>query len=243
MTEPAVSDGREYWESIAASWLGWTQMPGVDPYGEAFNLPELLTLVPPPESLTLDIGCGEGRVGRLLTAQGHAVVGLDGSPTLTGEARGQGAAVAVADGARLPIGAAVADLVVSSMVLMDVPDLADHLAEIARVLRPAGTLVMSVSHPISNAGFALGDEHLTYALGDYYIEERTDVPATRDGRSMPFRYWPRTLSTYLTALGNAGLAVVEAREPRPSAAFVDALPQARQWTRVPMFLHLRAVKR
>jgi 2-polyprenyl-3-methyl-5-hydroxy-6-metoxy-1,4-benzoquinol methylase len=44
-----------------------------------FNLPEFLRLVPARGRLAVDIGCGEGRLGRVLTRFGHRVVGIDAS--------------------------------------------------------------------------------------------------------------------------------------------------------------------
>ena len=67
---------REQWEDQASAWLAWARAPGHDSFwrhhGEQFN-----RLLPPPGALTLDIGCGEGRLSRQLTAGGHRVVGLD----------------------------------------------------------------------------------------------------------------------------------------------------------------------
>jgi ubiquinone/menaquinone biosynthesis C-methylase UbiE len=38
----------------------------------ALSRPHFLELVPPPGELTLDIGCGEGRMARALAAEGIA---------------------------------------------------------------------------------------------------------------------------------------------------------------------------
>ncbi|TMA36985.1 MAG: methyltransferase domain-containing protein [Deltaproteobacteria bacterium] len=48
---------------------------------------QFLALLPPPRRLTLDLGCGEGRLSRDLETRGHRVVGVDGSPTLVRLAR------------------------------------------------------------------------------------------------------------------------------------------------------------
>ena len=235
-------DARAHWNSIADDWLSWTSIPDQDPYGTECNLPALRDLVPSPAGLTLDIGCGEGRVSRLLRSDGHHVVGVDGSPRLARFAHDGDTPVAVCDGARLPVASGIADVVVSSMVLMDVPDLDGHVTELARVLRSGGTLVVAVTHPITLAGFPMRDEHETFAMGDYLHEQMHDWVSSRNDRSIAFKFWQRPVSTYLSALGRAGLGVVEAREPRPSDALVAKDPDASQWTRVPLFLHLRAVK-
>jgi len=235
-------DPRRHWDDIAGTWIDWTRTPGQDPFGDGLNLPALMELVPEPFGRTLDVGCGEGRVARLLAERGHAVTGLDGSPRLARHAWEHGVGVGLADGAALPVANETIDLAISCMVLMDVPDLDGHLGELARVLRPGGTLVVAILHPICVAGFPLGDGFGTFALGDYLAEEPMEWTSTRNEASIAYRFWRRPVSTYLTVLGAAGLAVVEAREPTPSSGLVARLPEATQWTRVPLFLHLRAVK-
>jgi 2-polyprenyl-3-methyl-5-hydroxy-6-metoxy-1,4-benzoquinol methylase len=42
----------------------------------------LFEILPEPGGLTVDLGGGEGRLARELTARGHRVVGIDGSETL-----------------------------------------------------------------------------------------------------------------------------------------------------------------
>ena len=82
-----------------------------------------LPLVPPPERLTLDIGCGEGRLTRDLSRLGHRVLGIDASPaTVTAAASvpGAGGWVAAGDAAALPVAGAVADCAVAFMSLQDI---------------------------------------------------------------------------------------------------------------------------
>ena len=78
---------RDAWEDEAARWIAWARSPGTDHFFWRFSLPALLDLTPAPGRLTVDMGCGEGRVGRELIARGHRVVGIEGSPTLAQAAR------------------------------------------------------------------------------------------------------------------------------------------------------------
>jgi ubiquinone/menaquinone biosynthesis C-methylase UbiE len=68
------------WEDQADNWLAWARTPGHDAYWSYRDA--FLPLLPAPGRRTLEVGCGEGRVARDLTARGHRVVGLDASPTL-----------------------------------------------------------------------------------------------------------------------------------------------------------------
>jgi SAM-dependent methyltransferase len=71
-------DLRDRWERDAADWIRWAREPGHDSYWR-FHREPFLELVPPPRRLTLDIGCGEGRVTRDLRQLGHRVIGVDAS--------------------------------------------------------------------------------------------------------------------------------------------------------------------
>ncbi len=76
-----VPQNRGAWELEAENWLRWARTPGHDAYWfyrDAF----FETLVPPPGRLTVEVGCGEGRVTRDLRGRRHRVVSVDGAPTL-----------------------------------------------------------------------------------------------------------------------------------------------------------------
>jgi 2-polyprenyl-3-methyl-5-hydroxy-6-metoxy-1,4-benzoquinol methylase len=66
------------WERHADGGIAWARTPDHDSYwhfhGEAFR-----ERLPPPGRLTIDVGCGEGRLSRDLKAAGHNVIGVDAS--------------------------------------------------------------------------------------------------------------------------------------------------------------------
>ncbi len=133
--------------------------PGHDSYWK-FHREAFLPLVPHPGRLTVDLGCGEGRVGRDLAARGHRVVGLDASPAMAHAAAGHPEAagrVVVGDAARLPLAAGIADCVIAHMSLQDVDDMEGAVREIARVLEPGGRLVLAIVHPVNSAGGFIGE--------------------------------------------------------------------------------------
>jgi SAM-dependent methyltransferase len=63
-----VSEG---FESRAEQWLAWARTPGHDAYWH-YREP-FFALLPPPGGRVLEVGCGEGRVTRDLTARGYAI--------------------------------------------------------------------------------------------------------------------------------------------------------------------------
>jgi SAM-dependent methyltransferase len=93
----------------------------------------------------LDAACGEGYGSAILAAAGaDSVTGVDVDPKVVEHARATHPAdFAVADVAALPFGDDAFDLVVSFETIEHVPEPPAALAELARVLRPGGTLVIS----------------------------------------------------------------------------------------------------
>ncbi|HYW23181.1 MAG TPA: class I SAM-dependent methyltransferase [Terriglobales bacterium] len=229
---------REAWEAHADEWTAWARHPGHDSYWR-FHREAFFALLPAPGRLTLDVGSGEGRVARDLAALGHRVLAVEPSPTLSrraAEAGGGLLGVLRADGAHLPFGDAVADLVVAFMSVQDMDDMQGAVREFGRVLRPGGRLCLAVEHPINSAGAFRGREpDAEFAIaGDYFQARRSMMTAERDGLRMTFDGYHWSLEDYFAALERTGLLTEALVEPRPRTGG--------RWDRVPLFLDLRAVR-
>src|SRR5437868_11680916 len=101
----------------------------------------------------VDLGCGYGRHLRELLQYGHRAIGVDRSALLLAEAAlgAPGATLVRADLRALPLHAssvAAAFCFYSSMFLGSEADAEAALAEAARVLRPAGSLVLTSDNPL-----------------------------------------------------------------------------------------------
>jgi SAM-dependent methyltransferase len=197
---------KDLWDSQAENWVLFARTPGHDSSHEQTNFPPFLDLLPPPGRATLDVGCGEGRVGAELTRIGHRVIGIDSSPRLVELARERHDAV-VADAADLPFDDEAFDLVVAYMSLMNLDDLEGSVHEAARVLEPGGKLCASVLHPLFAAGEWLDPDDLG---SPFVVPAYFDAPAKvwvseRDGVTMTFHDRPIPLSSYAQALEAAGL--------------------------------------
>jgi SAM-dependent methyltransferase len=232
------------WEANAAAWVVWARAPGHDSYWR-FHRDLFLELVPPPGRLTLDVGCGEGRVARDLKALGHRVVALDASPTMVAAAREADPELEVhlADAAALPFPDGAADLVVAFMSLQDVNDFEAAIAEAGRVLEPGGRLCLAIVHPLNSAGTFEGDavDAPFVIRGSYLGRAANDDMVEHDGLEMRFHSEHRPLQDYAEALAAAGILVERLREPAmPEHGFRS--PESARWQRVPLFLHLRAVR-
>jgi SAM-dependent methyltransferase len=231
---------RAAWDQEAAAWIEWARAPALDHTFWGFNLPALLELAPAPGGLTVDIGCGEGRVARELIRRGHTVVGVEGSEALAAAARASEPSfeVHVADAMRLPLDEGTADLAVASMSLLNIDAMPEAVGEVARVLAPGGRFCFSLVHPQSSAR-PLGDHP---EAGSYFAEYGYAEDRDRDGRRMTFHDIHRPLSAYTAALEAAGLLIEALREPVPGEAYLGEHPEMAKWTRSPCFLHVRAVK-
>jgi SAM-dependent methyltransferase len=115
---------RDRWEAHANAWIDWARTPGHDSYWR-FHRDQFLELVPAPGRLTIDIGCGEGRLTRHLKCLGHIIAGIDASPSLAAAARAADPSMAIirADAAALPLADGCADLVVAFMSLHDIDEM------------------------------------------------------------------------------------------------------------------------
>jgi len=238
------ADLRTEWERNAPAWIAWAREPGHDSYWQ-FHRDLFLANVPKPGRRTLDLGCGEGRFSRDLTAMGHRVVGLDVSPAMLDAAHRAEPSIPVclADAAGTPFADGSFDLVIAFMSLQDVDDAATAIAEAARVLEPGGRLCIAVVHPFSSAGaFESAEPDSAFRVEISYLDvSYLEDTVVRDGFEVRFPSAHRPLHVYFDALTNAGLLVDRVVEPRLPEQAIHA-ERARRWQRMPLFLHIRAVK-
>jgi SAM-dependent methyltransferase len=232
------------WRGQATAWARWARTPDHDVFFWRYNLPRFLEIVPEPGRLTVDVGCGEGRLCRELAARGHRVMGFDQSEVLVELAADDGSTpVAVADGGALPVRGGAADLVVSFMVLQDVDDLDGVVRECARVASPGARLCVAIVHPLASAGDFVDEESADspFVITRSYADTtRLVEPMERDGLAMVFHSEHRPLSAYTAALERAGFVIESLREPLPADDVLGDHPRLQRQRRVPWFLHLRA---
>src|SRR5262245_58374234 len=235
---------RAAWERNACAWAEWARAPMHDSYWR-FHRDQFLALLSPPGQLALDLGCGEGRLSRDLKTRGYRVVGVDSSPTLARLAREADPEidVYVTDAVALPFAGGAFDLVVAFMSLHDISDLETAVREVGRVLVRGGRLCLAIVHPLNSAGaFESEDPASPFTIRGSYLEPfRYADEMERDGFHMRFESEHRPLAAYFDALQGAGLLVETLREPSvPDSAI--RYPQSRRWQRLPLFLHVRALR-
>ena len=102
-------------------------------------------LVPPAAvdgALLVDVGCGAGLLAPHLAGKGYRHVGVDLTVSALEQAPTHGVRPVKADAVALPLADAAADVVVAGEILEHVTDLPGTVAELCRVLRPGGLLVL-----------------------------------------------------------------------------------------------------
>jgi SAM-dependent methyltransferase len=222
----------DHWAANAADWIAWARKPGHDAfwaYRDAFA-----AFIGPGPGSAIDVGCGEGRVSRLLTGLGWRVTAADPIAALLDAARAEESAaiyhLAAADA--LPVPEAGFDLVLAYNMLMDVADPRAAVSEMTRVLGPRGRLVISIVHPL--ADMAMHDGPGT----SYFGRQAFTGADHRDGLTMNFKGWTMPLFEYADLIAQAGLVITRIAEPRPDPA--SPWPNAEKWSRNPLFLWIEA---
>jgi SAM-dependent methyltransferase len=94
----------------------------------------------------LEVGCGWGELAEWVGRETEAeVVAVDLSPRMVELARARAVDAAVADVQELPFADGAFDVAIAAWMLYHVPDLDRGIAELSRVLRPGGRLVVATN--------------------------------------------------------------------------------------------------
>jgi SAM-dependent methyltransferase len=233
---------RDKWNEHAQEWIAWVRSPEQPDSYTRFHRVRFLGLVPGPGRLTLDIGCGEGRVGRDLQAAGHTVLGVDWSRAMCEAAASHPKApipVVIGDAANLPIADASVDCIVAFMALQDIDDMRGAVAEMARVLQDGKKVALAIVHPMYSGGkfdTTRGSEK-NFVVGRSYFKPEILVSYGSQGSlTMTFYREHRPLQAYVNALLGAGFIIEQLQE-------VTDEDEGTPWHQVPMFLDILATRK
>ncbi len=197
----------DHYDSFARAYSDENESSLLNAY---YERPAMLTLAGDVQGhRVLDAGCGSGPLSAALVARGASVSGFDSSPAMIGLARqrlGPDGDLRVADlAAPLPYRDAEFDDVVASLVLHYLRDWTGALAELRRVLKPGGRLILSINHPFVYP--------FNYPGTDYFALTQYSEEFTFGGEPATLTYWHRPLRDITAAFVQAGFRIAVVSEP------------------------------
>lgn len=212
MSEPKVLPTRKGYDRWAetydtmGNWLLELEEPEVDrALGDVAGLD------------VLDVGAGTGRHAIRIAKRGARVTAVDFSEQMLNRAREKPGADRVRwlthDVARpLPFGAGSFDRVLSALVLEHIPvdELVPFFAELGRVARPDGAILVTAMHPTM---FVKG-------VSANFRDESGEVRP---------RSYPATVSDYVMGAIHAGLVIADLAERSVDEALATRNERARKW--------------
>lgn len=204
------------WDRSAAAWIAEQGEAGDFARRFVLDVPMLARIKGREFGTALDIGCGEGRFCRMMRADGIHAVGIDPTAVLLDTARTRDPDGDYRHGRAeaLDFPGGSFDLVVSYLALIDIDDVNRAIPEMARVLRPGGTLLVAniASYASAATGWLRDTGNVPRFSMDDYLEERAPL---LEWAGISVRNRHRPLSRYMTLLLDAGLELRHFAEPAP----------------------------
>lgn len=220
------------WETSAKAWINAMGDSGDFGRVHVLDIPMMERVRIGKFERALDVGCGEGRFCRMLRAEGITTVGVEPTTSLreAAQERDKQGRYIDARAESLPFTADSFDLVVCYLSLIDIEGLEEAIREMARVLRPGGSLLIANLNSFNTAGgWKRPEGERPYFEIDDYLEER---PIWMAWSNIAIRNWHRPLSTYIRLLLENGLRLVHYDEPRPTGGDPEKVAR---YTRSPYF--------
>ncbi|MBX4191938.1 class I SAM-dependent methyltransferase [Candidatus Parcubacteria bacterium] len=243
--------------NAASEWYSTYLETTPDSYQKQVILPNLLRILESKKGMRiLDVACGQGFFTREFAKSGATVMGADLAKDLIAQAKKLSTNIPyhVAPANKLEFAKNESfDAATMVLAIQNIEDMQAAFAEVSRVLRPQGRLILVLMHPAfriperSSWGF---DEaaKVQYRRVDGYLSQASSTLLIHPGKSnSPTTIsYHRSLQDFSKALHKSGFAITRLEEwishkqsgkgPRQSAENL-----ARK--EIPMFLMLEASKR
>ena len=179
----------------------------------------------------VDVGCGTGRHTLRLAARGARIVGVDFSDGMLARARDKQGASGVEWVAHdltdlpLPFAAQAFDRVLCALVIDHIAELTAFFAELGRLCRPDGRIVVTVMHP----AMMLKGTQARFVDPDTGRETRPESHAN-------------LISDYVNAALQAGLRIIETGERSVDEELAERVPRAEKYLGWPMLFWLELAR-
>lgn len=221
------------WDDLAA-W--WTAEVKDDPAYEVDVHPLLAELLEGTAGLAIDLGCGEGQGMRLVGGQ---VIGTDVSMPLLERARMTAPVVQAVLPSLSWLKTASLERAFSVYLVDLIADDAAFFTETARIVKPGGSLVVVINHPVftapGSAPLIDEDGQILWRWGTYFEPGSSIEPAGAGA----VEFFHRPVADILTSAARAGWALEAMIERGLSEATIARIPGYVGQEHVPRFAGFR----
>lgn len=238
------------WDAFADTYSKTHNEQG-DIHKEVFLNPTIFSLMGELKNKqVLDAGCGEGYLSRLLSNAGSNVTAVDYSLRMIEIAQ-----------ERTPVDLQIKyirgncekldtlednsfDLIVSNMVIQDLPNYENAFQEMFRLLVEGGSFIFSILHPCfvtPGSGWEKSEsgEKLHWNVDRYFYEGAHEQ---RLGDKVKVLFFHRTLTSYVDKLIKTGFTIESIVEPKPSEKMLEKYPSFEEDLRCADFMVFKATK-
>jgi 2-polyprenyl-3-methyl-5-hydroxy-6-metoxy-1,4-benzoquinol methylase len=202
------------------------------------------------ESRILDLGCGEGMFGAELLDAGAAYYhGIDGSRNMLQKAEQHLAShppsrfsLECTNLNDITVDASSYDLVLSRMVFHYIEDLEPIFNKVSSTLKPNGSFIFSVMHPVITATFDhfSGKQKRSHWVVDDYFSTGKRVEQWMDHSVVKYH---KTIEDYVSLLLRSGFQLENLKEGKPREELFKDVSEFNRRNRIPLMLILSATRK
>jgi ubiquinone/menaquinone biosynthesis C-methylase UbiE len=212
------------------------------PHNAYYDRPNTLSLIPEVESKSiLDAACGPGKYAQILISQGANVTGFDISSKMVklAQERNKKAGKFFVHDLSEPFDELENesfDYVLCALALHYVQDWNLTIKEFYRVLKPKGSLIISIEHPFF--------EYNYFESKKYFEIEHVKCTWKGFGKPIEVNSYRRPLSECILPLTTNGFYIDKLIEPKPTKEFEKIDPKHyKELNEFPAFMCIKAVRK